>query len=697
MPLLLAISVLSAAVIAYEILLTRLFSIILWHHFAYMIISLAFLGFGASGTFLAFARPWAIARFTPVFAAFAVLFGASAPAAFALAQRLPFNPLELAWDWRQAAYLLTLYLLLAVPFFCAAVCIGLSYTRFRDRIGVIYRADLAGAGTGALTIMLVLFALTAERTLALLGAAGFIAAGLICLERRRGLAAALALIALGLVSPILWPDGAIAPRPSPYKELSQALRAPGAEVLARRSSPLGALTVVRQPTIPFRHAPGLSLYAEAEVPPQLGLFTDGGSMTAITRYRGEPGELAYLDDQTAALPYHLLERPRVLVLGAGGGADVLLARHHRAEAIDAVELNPQVVALMRHDFADFAGHLYDAPGVRVTVAEARRFVTMSRESYDLIQISLLDSFTATAAGLYSLSESTLYTVEAFSAYLRRLSPGGFLAITRWLKVPPRDSLKLVATARAALERDGVRDASRRLALIRGWNTVTLVLKNGPLEAPEIAAIREFSAARGFDLGWLPGMGEEEANRSNRLAAPYFFIGARALLGERAQAFMADYKFDIRPATDDRPYFFRFFKWRTLAELIGLGPAGGLALLEWGYLILVATLVQAALPAWCSSCCRSASCGVPLPARTSAASSPPPCSISAPSASPSCSSRSPSSSVSCSSSAIPSTPSPWCWRAFWSSPALAPASLHVSPNARAGTPSPSPWRASRRSR
>ena len=594
MPLLLAISVLAAAVVAYEILLTRLFSIILWHHFAYMIISVALLGFGASGTFLAFARTWASARFTPVFAAFAVLFGASAPAAFALAQRTPFNPLELAWDPRQAAYLLEIYLLLAVPFFCAAVCIGLSYTRFHDRIGVIYRADLAGAGLGAMAIVPVLFALTAERALVFLGAAGFIAAALVCLEHRRGLTAVMALIAAGLVAPLLWPEVAVTLRLSPYKELSQALRLPGAEIVARRSSPLGALTVVRQATIPFRHAPGLSLHADAAVPPQLGLFTDGGSMTAITRYRGERETLAYLDYQTAALPYHLLERPRVLVLGSGGGADLLLARYHEAQAIDAVELNPQVVALLRRDFADFAGHVYDAPGVRVTVADARRFASLSRESYDLIQISLLDSFAASAAGLYSLSASSLYTIEAFSAFLRRLAPGGILAITRWLKVPPRDSLKLVATARAALESQGVSDASRRLALIRGWNTVTLLIKNGPLGAPELEAIREFCATRGFDLGWLPDMGEDEANRANRLDAPYFFIGARALLGGEAQAFMRDYKFDVRPASDDRPYFFHFLKWRALRELIGLRAAGGLALLEWGYLVLVATLAQAAL-------------------------------------------------------------------------------------------------------
>ncbi len=599
MPLVLAISVLSAAVVGYEILLMRLFSVIQWHHFAYMIISLALLGYGASGTLLAFVRDWASARFTTVFAAGASLFGLSAVAAFALAQRTAFNPLEVVWDPRQFLYLLVLYVLLAVPFLCAALPIGLSYYRYGERIGVLYRADLVGAGSGAMGVILMLFVLSPERALELLGALGFVAGGLVSLERRRGLPLALALFAAGGLSPFLWPDWAVALRLSPYKALSQALQVPGARVVAERSSPLGLLTVVRSPIVPFRHAPGLSLMNQAEVPAQIAVFTDGDSLTAITRSEGENedearGSLGYLDFQTAALPYHLLEHPRVLVLGAGAGADVLLARFHRAAAIDAIELNPQTVALVRDDFADFAGHLYQSPGLRVTVAEARRFVTTSRELYDLIQISLLDSFAASVAGLYALNVSTLYTVEAFESYLRRLAPGGCLAITRWLKVPPRDSLKLGATAAAALARQGVAEPARQIALIRGWNTFTLLVKSGALSDAEVAAVRAFAAARAFDLAHLPGLSEHEANRYNLLAGPYFHAGARALLGADARAFQRDYKYDVAPATDDRPYFFHFFKWRLLPELVVLGRAAAPPLLELGYLVLVVTLVQAAL-------------------------------------------------------------------------------------------------------
>ena len=171
----------------------------------------------------------------------------------------------------------------------------------------------------------------------------------------------------------------------------------------------------------------------------------------------------------------------------------------------------------------FAGNLLAAETVRVHVAEARKFVETSAESWDLVHVSLLDSFSASAAGALSLSESTLYTIEAFDAFLSRLAEGGMLAITRWLRVPPRDSLKLLATAADALALRGEDDPGRRLALIRGQTTSTLVIKNGRLSQADIAAIRRFSAARGFDLAWYPGMQPDEANRYSRLhgLAPCF--------------------------------------------------------------------------------------------------------------------------------------------------------------------------------
>jgi hypothetical protein len=261
-----------------------------------------------------------------------------------------------------------------------------------------------------------------------------------------------------------------------------------------------------------------------------------------------------------------------------------------AAAVDAVELNPQVVELVRERFAGFSGGVYRR--ARVHVAEARGFVEHDAGQYDLIQLALLDSFGASAAGVHSLAEGYLYTVEGTRAYLRRLAPGGLLAITRWVTLPPRDALKLFATAAEALRAGGARDPGAQLVMIRSWKTVTLLAKNSAFGAGEIAAVKGFCASRGFDLAWYPGMGEAEANRFNLLERPWFHEGAVGLLSPQRGEFLERYKFDIRPATDDRPFFFNFFRWRALPELLALRGQGGLPLLDWGYPVLVATLVQA---------------------------------------------------------------------------------------------------------
>jgi spermidine synthase len=596
MPLLVAVSLLSAAAIAYEILLTRLFAIALWHHFAYMIISLALLGYGASGTFLVFVGHRALARFGVSFAALAVSFGLSAIGCYALAWRLPFNPLEVIWDWRQQLYLAAMYLLLALPFFTAASAIGLSLAARPARIGAIYRADLMGAGTGALSIVLAMFALPPEDCLRVIAAVAFGAAAF-ALASDGWQRAPFALAVIAVPTALAWPTTWLEPMPSPYKGLSLALTIPETRVIAERTGPLGRLSVIESPSVPLRHAPGLSLATRLAPPEQLGVFTDGDGMSAMTRFTGDFKPLDYLDQQTMALPFYLLDQPATLVLGAGGGADVLRALYHRASRIDAVELNPQMVDLVDREFAEFTGHIYGRPEVTLHVAEARSFVEGSRRRWDLIQLALFDSYAASAAGVQALSESPIYTIEALQAYLDHLNPGGLVAITRWLGNPPRDTVKLFATAIAALEanvgaRPGVTDPGKQLALLHGWNTATLLMKNGRLTRNEIAALRSFAAKSQFDLAWYPGVTGDEANRYNRLAKPTLYDAAVALLGPGRSTFLADYTFNIWPATDDRPFFFRFFKWSLLPQLMALHGQGGFVFVDAGYLVVVLALLQA---------------------------------------------------------------------------------------------------------
>ena len=191
--------------------------------------------------------------------------------------------------------------------------------------------------------------------------------------KRRGIALAALLSSATLT--LLWPASWSAFKLSEFKGLSTTLQISGTELLAQHSSPLGLLTVVASPEIPLRHGPGLSLSSIEEPPPQLAIFTDGDGMSVVTQFDGELNRLAYLDDLTSVLPYHLLYQPNVLILGAGGGSDVLQALYHGAVAIDAVEMNPQMVKLVRDEFATFAGELYRHPRVTVHIAEARGFIS----------------------------------------------------------------------------------------------------------------------------------------------------------------------------------------------------------------------------------------------------------------------------------------------------------------------------------
>ncbi len=603
-----SVALIAAAALAYEILLTRIFAIVHWHHFAYSMISLALLGFGVSGTLLALLRPWAMRQFTGVFVTSLWSFGVLAVLCAWAAQRLPFHAEELLWDPWQPLWLLLIYLVLALPFFFAATAIGLALTRYRERAGKIYAADLVGAGLGSLCLLALLYVLFPEAALRSVGIAGVAAAAIGAVELRGHRVRWFAIAAVSSIALATLPARWLRPEPSTYKGLSQALRVAGTRIVAERSSPLGRISVIASPQVPLRYAPGLSLNASIEPPAQLGLFRDGDNMDVITyaatsgsasttpsgQSSSDPSRLGFLRESTAALPYAIASPRAVLVLGAGGGMEVLRALSFDARSIDAVELDSEVVRLLRDDFDGFSGNLLRRPGVRVHVADARGFLARMPRRFDLIQVSMLGSAGGGTGGLGGLNEDYLHTVEALRLSLDRLQSGGFLALTRWVQVPPRDSLKLFATAVAALETRGVSEPADHLLMIRSWQTITLLVKNEPVSEQEIRKLRAFCDRWSFDPVWFPGIRSDEVNRYNILDQPLDYDGARAILGPARAKFFRDYKFDVRPATDDRPYFQNFFKWATLGEVLDARGRGGMALLEAGYLVLLATLAQATL-------------------------------------------------------------------------------------------------------
>ncbi|HEU0306662.1 MAG TPA: hypothetical protein VFR30_06810, partial [Lysobacter sp.] len=295
---------------------------------------------------------------------------------------------------------------------------------------------------------------------------------------------------------------------------------------------------------------------------------------------------------TSALPYAVRTPRSVLVLGAGGGMDVRQALALGARRVDAVELDPQRLRWVREDHAGYAGGLYDDPRVRTFAAEPRAFVRASATRYDLIVLAGGDSFASSGVGAQAASEQYALTVEALRDYWSRLAPRGLLVITRWSKQPPRDELKLFATAIAALREEGIGTPALQLAGIRNWDASTWLVARRPFTAGELARLKRFADAHGFDPVHLPGESSDPVQRFHVLEPPYLFDGTQALLSKRARAYLHDYKFAISPARDDRPYFGHYFRWRSLPELWRLREQGSAVLLDSGYLLLVAALLQA---------------------------------------------------------------------------------------------------------
>ena len=588
----LAILLISAVGIAYQVVLMRVFSIAQWHHFAYMIISIAMLGFGASGTVLALLRARVRGHEPGLLAAASLLLAVSVVACYALSQRVPFETFELVSQPRQLGCLLALYVILAAPFFLCSTCITLGFFLMPRRIGRLYFYNMFGSGLGAAGVVGLLYIAHPSALVYALALAAALAHLLLVVAPRRWLwggAVVLAFAGLAAFRPFE------SPRISMYKGLSYALQLPDAEVVAERYSPMSVLTAVRSDQI--RETPGqISNYPMSELgvlPAQIGLYFDAGAVSPVSDFAdGDLGRFAYLDYVTSALAYRLVERPRALVIGAGGGTDVLGALCHGATHVTAVEVDPSVVAVMRNEFRDFSGGLYDRPDVTPVLAEGRGFVRASKDRFDLIQLPLFGSFNAAAAGVYALNESYLYTVDAFELYLRRLTEHGVLAINCWLKTPARDAIKLFATAAEACERLGVAHPSQHLAFIRSWNNATIVVSRAPMTPAQVAAVRGFCAERGLDLCYGPGIAPHEANRYTVLEQPVYFDAAQAILSADRDGFYRQYPFHVRPATDDRPYFFRYFKWAALPRLLRAMGTQWVPFVEWGYITLVATLVQA---------------------------------------------------------------------------------------------------------
>jgi hypothetical protein len=585
-----AVALISGAALGYELLLLRFFSLMYWSHFAHLIISMALLGFGASGTILALFQDRLLRHFHRSFFLSAQLFVLTLLAATSLAGRLGFNPPEVIWDGGQLARLAAVFSLVTLPFCCAGLCIGLTM-RWRTRqVARIYRADLIGAAGGALLVMALLFVLPPQNAVRVLALAGLAAAFLAGSgaegnrwPRRSALAGAALLVAL-------WPAQWLAPVISPFKGLTQSLHIPGVRVAERTLSPTGDFTALTSENVPFRFAPGLSMLAPATPPEQAALFHDGHPAGTIQQGSGGPEAMEFMRWTPMALPYVLLERPRVLILGAGGGGDVWHALLEQAPQVDAVEPHRELSDMVSGPFNSFSGGIYGRAGVRLHHNDVRGFLAAAQTGYDLIQISPFGTATPPTAGGHALDAQYLHTVEGIRLALSRLSARGILAVTLTLDLPPRSAVKMLDTFAEALRSEGIGAPARHVAVIRTWNTVAIAASPSPLSPAQQNAVRAFCRSRAFDLVWLPNITAAEVNRYNILERPYIYEAAREIW--QGDGYRRLHAFNISPATDDRPWFSHFFSWRSFTALWAQRDSGSASMLEWEYLLLWMSLAVA---------------------------------------------------------------------------------------------------------
>ena len=608
-PIRIALFLLSAATLLFEINLTRLFSVAQFYHFAFVVVSLALLGFGASGTCLAVFPELLTRNPSKTFPILGVASSASMLAAYLLMNWLPFDSFSLAWDRRQIFYLILNYLALVTPFFFSGLSTSLLLSGYAQKAGNVYAINLMGSAAGCLAALVMPSVLGGEGLVSLSSAIAGLAALIAWMPlltsafaispnkktrhwiaMRGSLLALLALVVcfvsisdIGLRmtgrSGLPW----MALHLSPYKSLSYALQYPGAQLRSQEWNAVSRIDVVRSGGI--RSMPGLSYRYLKPPPAQDGLLVDGDDLSPI------PIEIPDLEPYyflPAQLAFILRPDAKTLVLEPRGGLDVLAALAGGSQEIFLTEPNPLIV--------EAAAEIYSLSGVHPILRSSRGYLNYTDDRFDVIILPLTSSYHPVRSGAYSLAEDYRYTIEAFEALLDHLNPGGVLVVTRWMQNPPSESLRTFALAVTAL-RQRQSHADDLLAVLRGYNTATLFVKESKFTSEELANIRRFASERAFDLDYLPGLQPGEANRFNVLPdANSYQVYAQFLEAESPEQFYETYPFDVRPPTDNRPFFSHFFKWEQAGQVIAEAgrtwqPFGGA-----GYFLMIALLLLASISA-----------------------------------------------------------------------------------------------------
>jgi spermidine synthase len=596
---LLAVALISAAVLGLEVALMRALSISRWHHFAYLVISLALLGFGASGTWLALRAGGQRGSLTRWNRPLTLALALGITFCYRLADALPIQMQYLLYSGQQILYLLAYQLLLFLPFLLAGLLIGGTLVRFAASAPVVYGANLVGSGVGPVLALLLMFPLSPTRLIqgvALLTWASSFLWSPLPREKPGPRRQNILTFALGL----LLAGDLLLPSPlhiDPQKMLSQLRRwetQGDARHLLTRQGPRGRLDVFASPRLHYTLFAGLT--ADSPPPSQALLLIDGDNAGPIFSIQ-EAAEAPILDHTLMSVAYRLLPRARVLLLGEASGVNIWLARRFGARQITAVQGDPQIIDLFRWPLASISGSVFSGPDLKVSVTAPRHFLERSRDDFDLIQVVAAEGMAAGVSGLLSLHEEYLLTAEGMARCLERLSPGGVVSITRGIQSPPRDNIKILATLAAALERIGVKKPEAHLVQVRNHLALCTLASRTPFTAEERRELIRISDALWLDIDLLPGFDPTSRPPFNQLITPpgikgsLYHYAAAQILSPRREGFFRSYAYNVRPATDDQPYFFDFFRWRSLPRLIEAYGPHWFQRLELGYVILVISLCQ----------------------------------------------------------------------------------------------------------
>lgn len=583
-----------------EILLTRIFSVCLWYHFAFFVISIAMFGLGLGGLCVQLFSNWfkdeqlpsQLVNFTIVLALTSLI----AP----LLLFKTYIPLDILYTFsgKTVLFLSIIFILSSLPFFFGGLITSLLFRNYSGHISKLYFADLVGAGTGCLlTIpLLELFgaanAIIINATLACLGAFCFLSGGFQKSPnalRRKSLVTFIFLICLMFFNvktsalDVKYAKGTDRSEDE-FSKWNSISRISVSGVLADSSAKWIAENIW-----------GVSRKFKGAYPDMRTINIDADAGTLLTKFNGDFKKIEYTQYDPPSIVHRLRREAKTLIIGSGGGKDVLSALSFGAKDITAVELNPIIVKnVMLNNYRDFSGNIYLYPNIKVLADEGRSFVASNREKYDIIQLAYVDTSAATAGGAYILAENNLYTIEAFEQYLRSLRPNGILSIC-WVDVPGlAGASRLVSTGIAALEQFGIENIGEHISVISyaprpEWTIRNVLLKTTPFVQKERETLLAVCEELGFEPTYMPAEGEEEVSIGDIKNYQDFIKG---LINNKKERNLLYYYFplNIRPTTDDSPFFFYQVQPGNFLKTIKTKNSAGLIVYTAGTIVLIRVLL-----------------------------------------------------------------------------------------------------------